>query len=432
MVTFSQNTSNINALLIALLLLLLVSHTSSFILPKPFSLRQSHLPVKNHRSFYTSVALVEGISCSCGVNESKLTKWSLSSSFYDDFEDFNKDGDDDDEDDDDDDDDDEYIDFDETAVANFRSKMGVVDDESKDESNTDIDSPQSDLSSISSVDDLIRLATGSESEKATTEWAVPLDMEDMSKFLTGGVVLVANPEKFCDDFDLTERPNPALLTKFGFTFPPPPDLGPDRRADLMPVLLLLERHSLRGCQALLLNRRTGYLMGDLDQQQAQEDSLGGGKSPIPLSSQLGAFMIQPLWFGGTSSRGLQVGGGSNRGLDMIHLCPKVIGAKPLTEDGLFWGGDPAQAQEAMNDPNLERPMTGFDFKFFVQSTSWLPTQLEKEIRRGTWFAASVSKEVLFKSRDRLGAKRAKPLWTEIMELMGGDYKDIMDQFYDNK
>jgi len=59
-------------------------------------------------------------------------------------------------------------------------------------------------------------------------------------------------------------------------------------------------------------------------------------------------------------------------------------------------------------------------------------QLEKEIRDGSWIAASVSKEVLFKSRDRLGAKRAKPLWTEIMELLGGEYKDIRDKLYDDQ
>jgi hypothetical protein len=43
----------------------------------------------------------------------------------------------------------------------------------------------------------------------------------------------------------------------------------------------------------------------------------------------------------------------------------------------------------------------------------------------------VSKEVLFKSRDRLGAKRAKPLWTEIMELLGGEFKIIRDQLYND-
>merc|ERR1740136_431306 len=72
---------------------------------------------------------------------------------------------------------------------------------------------------------------------------------------------------------------------------------------------------------------------------------------------------------------------------------------------------------------------GLILSFFVQSTRWLPTQLEKEIRDGTWILASVSKDVMFKSRDRLGSKRAKPLWTEVMESMGGEYKDIRDLLY---
>lgn len=83
----------------------------------------------------------------------------------------------------------------------------------------------------------------------------------------------------------------------------------------------------------------------------------------------------------------------------------------------------------MSDPSLDRLFTGFDFKFFVQSTLWAPRALEKEIEDGVWFCASVSNEVLFKSRDRMGTQRAKPLWTEIMELMGGEYNEVRNQLY---
>ena len=201
------------------------------------------------------------------------------------------------------------------------------------------------------------------------------------------------------------------------------------RADLLPVLVLLERQPLRGSRAVLMNRRTGYLLGDLGQESPEEQDTN---VPPPPPKFGGAFMIQPLWFGGTSTGG---GNGSSddtaKGLDMIHKCPAVEGAQALTEDGLYWGGDPVQAQDAMSDTSLDTVYTGFDFKFFVQSTRWLPMQLEKEIRDGTWYVASVSKEVLFKSRDRLGTRRAKPLWTEIMELMGGKYSDIRDQLYND-
>eukprot|EP00545_Synedropsis_sp_CCMP1620_P009825 CAMPEP_0119005684 /NCGR_PEP_ID=MMETSP1176-20130426/1867_1 /TAXON_ID=265551 /ORGANISM="Synedropsis recta cf, Strain CCMP1620" /LENGTH=374 /DNA_ID=CAMNT_0006957521 /DNA_START=6 /DNA_END=1127 /DNA_ORIENTATION=- len=338
----------------------------------------------------------------------KPTTTAIASSFYGDFEDFENNDDDEDDDDDDEDDDDEYANLDDAAVANFRSRMGNMFGDAPTAEDDDGDGeavPMEGVStSSSSVDDLIRRATQKEAGAAeTTDWA------NQVNDVQGGVVLVANPAKFCSDFGARrESPSSSLLNKFGLTLPPPADLGPDRRADLLPVLCVLEKHPLRGAQAVLLNRRTGYLLGDLEQQTDEEQ---GMPAPPP---RLGAFMIQPLWFGGTSAGE----DSSSSGLDMLHQCPTVAGTKQLTDDGLFWGGDAAQAQDAMSDPSLERVYTGFDFKFFVQSTRWLPLQLEKEIRDGTWFVASVSKEVLFKPRDRMGTRRAKPLWTEIMELMG--------------
>lgn len=348
----------------------------------------------------------------------------LSSSFYGDFEEFET------PDDEDDEEDEEYIDFDESAIAKFKAQIGISDSEIDEDDDENRDNygiyPElvgdESLKSVSSVDELISFATSKKKSIDNILWAKEVDMEDFGKSLKGGVVLLANPSKFCSDLARDNKaPSAALLSKFGLTLPPPKELGSDRRADLLPVLILLDRHPIKGCHALLLNRRTGYLIGDLEQQQDPDSGT------VP---NLGAFMIQPLWFGGTSSGADQ--SKSSNGLDMIHLCPLVKGAKQLTDDGLFYGGDPAQAQEAMSDPSLERVMTGFDFKFFVQSTRWLPMQLEKEIRDGNWYVASVSKDVLFKSRDRLGAKRAKPLWTEIMELLGGEYKLVRDQLYEGE
>jgi len=277
----------------------------------------------------------------------------VQSSFYGDFENFDEDPDDDEdeeEDEEDDEDEDDYEDMDDAAVANFRSKIGGLFGE---EEQTD----------MSSVDELISFATSKASEEASTDWAKSVEK------IEAGCVLVANPSKFCADFGGKSSPSSSLLNKFGLTLPPPADLGPDRRADLLPVLVLLERHALKGSQAVLMNRRTGYLLGDLEQQQAEDGVSAPGTMPPP---KLGAFMIQPLWFGGTSAGSDET---ASSGLDMLHLCPAVEGAKQLTSDGLYWGGDPAQAQDAMNDPSLDRAMSGFDFKFFVQSTRWLPLQV---------------------------------------------------------
>jgi hypothetical protein len=154
---------------------------------------------------------------------------------------------------------------------------------------------------------------------------------------------------------------------------------------------------------------TGYLLGDLEQT---------ADTPAPV---LEKFCIQPLWFGGVDN--------VSTGLEMLHLCPAVKGARAITEDGLYWGGDPSEAQDAMSDSANERVFTGFDFKFFVQSTRFNPGELKKEIDNGTFYCAFVSKEVLFKSRDRMGTRRAKPLWTEVMDLLGGKYKDVKARLY---
>ena len=331
--------------------------------------------------------------------------------FYDDFADFNKEEEDDDDDEDDEDDDDEIV-TEEKSIADFRAKMGNMFGGGN--SNESDDGQPS----FSSVDELIQFARSQSGVSPTVvkEWA-----KSVEKGLPG-TILVANPDKFCQPAATTmkgifaEGPSPSLLAKFGLTRPPPKDLGPDRQADLLPVLIVVERDEKKGCRGVLLNRRTGYLLGDLEQP-----SPGSGEQASALPPILEKFCIQPLWFGGIDN--------ISSGLDMLHLCPTVKNAQKLTEDGLFWGGDPAQAQEAMEDPSLDRIMSGFDFKFFVQSTIWSANDLDKEIKDGIWFPASVSKEVLFKSRDRMGTQKAKPLWTEIMELMGGEFQNIKDDFY---
>jgi hypothetical protein len=172
-----------------------------------------------------------------------------------------------------------------------------------------------------------------------------------------------------------------LLQKYGLTTPLPQELGPDRIADLLPVLLVVEV-GIFSTTALLLNRRTGYLLGDLQQGDGAASNSGSGSvgdsAGGSTSSGLGsmdAFMIQPLWFGGTS-------GGA--GMSMVHLAgERVKGAKKLTGDGVWYGGDLGKANDVVNKARDaqrvegEEPVSGFCFKFFVQTTKFLPLVLEK-------------------------------------------------------
>eukprot|EP00590_Aulacoseira_subarctica_P006077 CAMPEP_0172417704 /NCGR_PEP_ID=MMETSP1064-20121228/4221_1 /TAXON_ID=202472 /ORGANISM="Aulacoseira subarctica , Strain CCAP 1002/5" /LENGTH=338 /DNA_ID=CAMNT_0013156195 /DNA_START=120 /DNA_END=1133 /DNA_ORIENTATION=+ len=241
------------------------------------------------------------------------------------------------------------------------SESGEDEDDDDDDEENDITTQESSIgeATFTSVDDLIAFAAGgqrggeAQQQLEQQDWATPLLDHDnilqsnaISNALKGGVVLLANPEKFCPESDpkqQSQQPSPSLLSKFGLTLPPPKELGPDRRADLLPVLILLERHPLRGSRAVLLNRRTGYLLGDLENNtplpgsspSAPTSSTVSPYSATPPAPKLGAFMIQPLWFGGTSA-GINTSGG---GLDMLHQCPSVQGCQRLTDDGLFFGGD---------------------------------------------------------------------------------------------
>jgi Uncharacterized ACR, COG1678 len=326
------------------------------------------------------------------------------------FEDLNDDDEEDDEDDDEEpDESDELQDL--AKVAEFRSRMSNLFDSDSDGTTTE----------------LIGYSSGSSTTAASSflpqpAWAM------VTAEVKPGSVLVANPAAFLSDYGtIGKNPiRPALLAKFGLQQSPPRDLGPDRRADLLPVLVIVEQMD-ETTRAVLLNRRTGYLLGDLGQSND-----GGNNSPLPI---LEKFCIQPLWFGGVDSVSSS---STSSALEMLHQCPYVDGAVQITKDGLYWGGNPVQAQDALTMSSStstdasNRIYTGFDFKFFLQSTIYPAKMLQQELAAGTFFAVSVSKDVLFQSRDRMGSRRAKPLWTEIMQLLGGDYATIQQTLYEEE
>eukprot|EP00529_Nitzschia_sp_RCC80_P023667 CAMPEP_0113509774 /NCGR_PEP_ID=MMETSP0014_2-20120614/37760_1 /TAXON_ID=2857 /ORGANISM="Nitzschia sp." /LENGTH=466 /DNA_ID=CAMNT_0000405637 /DNA_START=118 /DNA_END=1515 /DNA_ORIENTATION=+ /assembly_acc=CAM_ASM_000159 len=374
---------------------------------------------------------------SSSASSASLSTTALYSSFYDKFEDF-----DEDEDDDEDDDDDEYSELDERSIADFKSKMSNMFEDSSvgGDASSVSDGSSQQQSTVSSVDDLINFARSQQESSSGTQqdvdWAKPVQVEDANTMtIRPGMVLIANPRQFCEmeesssassvsgeegdsatssgggpldrmfkmamggggdgNGDNDIGPNPTLLAKFGLTRPPPRSLGADRQADLLPVVIIVETDESTGlAQGVLLNRRTGYLLGDLEQPPSPDDD---EDSPPPI---LEKFCIQPLWWAGTDN--------VSTGLDMLHLCPTVEGSQQITDDGMYWGGDPAQAQDALDTSVGGRAFTGFDFKFFVQSTIWSQNDLKKEIGGDVWFCADVAKNVLFKSRDRMGTKKAKP------------------------
>uniref|UniRef100_I2CSD8 Uncharacterized protein n=1 Tax=Nannochloropsis gaditana (strain CCMP526) TaxID=1093141 RepID=I2CSD8_NANGC len=250
-------------------------------------------------------------------------------------------------------------------------------------------------------DMLARIMQGAQQRRASSgeggDWAV------YSSALRGGVVLVANPAVFlagppaglASRFLLPSDLSLGLFSSFGGGG----QQAIDNLANILPVVLLLGSGS-GGTSGLVLNRRTGYLVGDLN-----VDSSG--------------FKIQPVHLGGT---------GESDGIFMIHTYPELERATQVTNDGLFFGGNYTAAQELVR----EQGASSSRFKFFIQQTLWAPGELKREIEDKVWYPAQVSKDVILKNRGREGPKMAKPLWTEVLELMGGSFLEIKKELYENK
>ena len=49
-----------------------------------------------------------------------------------------------------------------------------------------------------------------------------------------------------------------------------------------------------------------------------------------------------------------------------------------------------------------------------------------------WLPCKCGKEVVLKIREREGKMRPKPLWTEALELCGGDYAKIAKTLLENE
>jgi len=208
--------------------------------------------------------------------------------------------------------------------------------------------------------------------------------------LAPGQILVASPERFCSANPFAR---PIMdMGRFGIQGAVKvPGLPPDRVAERLPVLILLE-HDEGGSRALLMEQRTGALMGDVSMDD------------------YGPCAVSPLWIGGTAKP---------NSLYMLHDVPQADGANEVSS-GLYLGGweklKPKVADSSVSEARL---------KFFVGATEWGAGQLEKELSAGAWIALDVPANLVVK--DRVSDWRPgqpKPVWTEMMNYLPSDDADV--------
>ena len=214
-------------------------------------------------------------------------------------------------------------------------------------------------------------------------------------------MLLANPKRFCSRNPLARPVD--NLNRFGLAGPVAiadrDQLSADLAAQMLPVVLVLEHSAAGGTTGVLLERRTGALMGDV----SMED--------------FGCVAISPLWLGGIERQ---------ETLKIVHTCgDEVASAAPLKESGLALGGW-EEARPKVADSSLAESR----FKFFIGSTVWGSGQLEREMQSEAWFVLDVPPEVILKDRvmDMMPGQ-IRPLWTELAQLLGDDFAPYLSQVY---
>lgn len=211
-----------------------------------------------------------------------------------------------------------------------------------------------------------------------------------------------------DNMSLLEIQNPSLAAEEVWAHPTP---GPERGGLLLAapdatrilgserywqVVVLIISHDAGGTVGIILNRPSGLVMGR--KQGGLPFNMAGG--PPGLQE---VFADNRVYCGGFLAQ------------QVIHVIHghKLPGSMEVVP-GVYAGGEnEAVARVAAGQ------LPADDFKFFAGALAWEPGELEVQIKSGGWITAAASRPLLLKQVLQL----PKPLWREVMELMGGAYAE---------
>ena len=192
--------------------------------------------------------------------------------------------------------------------------------------------------------------------------------------------IIANPKAFLENEEIAKYHGLELAAFSPST--PLVDL-----AKHLPVLYIADVHSEYGTLGFLLNRPTGFRLGDEQ-----------------FNPEFKAFRNRRVYLGGVQNRGSS--------FTMVHQKTgfpdnrKWKGIPGDNEFKLFFSPDIAMANELCmtNDANVE------DFKFFQWATVWSPKQLELEYKQKLWLTIQAPVGLIFEDSEAM----AIPLWRRIV------------------
>lgn len=160
------------------------------------------------------------------------------------------------------------------------------------------------------------------------------------------------------------------------------------------AVIFLFEHDVDGSAGFILNRPTSYALGQVP----------GFEKFKP------EFTESPLYMGGDVGTNL---------IQVIHGVPGLQESKEVIS-GVYLGGP-----DAVNKSVKDGGTVPNDYRWFLGYCGWRPGQLEQEVAHGVWYLASSSRDVVTNQCIRL----EKPLWRQVLELMGGEYSLISKRAY---
>uniref|UniRef100_A0A7S3E292 Transcriptional regulator n=1 Tax=Chloropicon laureae TaxID=464258 RepID=A0A7S3E292_9CHLO len=203
------------------------------------------------------------------------------------------------------------------------------------------------------------------------------------------------------------------------------------------VIFIIDYSPQKGAVGLILNRPTQFTLKGIsfditsppDDEEEDEGQAGQAASTAsgeddPASASGEAAVAIPeflrdnrVYFGG------DVRSASSTLIGLHPFDETIIPGAQKVMDGVYCNGKWFELTEE-NCPAvaLDAPK----YKFFAQYAGWAPGQLERELETNSvWIAAACSPEIVLKQVIQL----PKPLWREVMELLGGEYALMSKQQY---
>lgn len=171
------------------------------------------------------------------------------------------------------------------------------------------------------------------------------------------------------------------------------------------VVLIIEHDDKEGSTGIVINRP---LPGSLI------DISGGTESHIDIGLRT-AFNGSKVSYGGPVMQDEY---------SVLHGWGHVEGSKKVSP-GIFVGGSSELAFEVRKN-NFDPA----DALFIKGHAAWIPNQLNREVKRGVWYVASVSSDFILRYAGAPTSEHdnSDDLWADILTALGGNFKQVAKSY----